>query len=203
MTPYELYNKLISEFSLRENILCELHKPFILKECRCSVALAKKMLNFDKIKDDYLRKTKQDSKSSVDGYTYKGNSHCFVEIKGWKKFLEYHTNDTTLEKDIEEQVKRFDLNKKLTDSMDICGEITRDVCLFDSASVAFVLVTDIDTENDGIKNIFFDLESLAETSTKWDVICNKELKNKLSVLPSSIRTYYTNCRNYDILISKL
>ena len=202
--PTDLYSNFLSDYKLPEQILCDLHKP-----CnhatghRCTTVLTHKVINFDDVKTEYQRGKKGPQKASVDGFTYKGKLFCFVELKGWADFLDYNTNPNTLKMKIKKQVAKYDLNKKLTDSMLICKDIASNPGLFKGNSIAFILVTDIDVVEDGAKEICSDLISLAETSTDWKTICNQELKGKLSSLPTNINTYYINCQKFDETISKL
>lgn len=202
--PVDLYAKLLSDYKLPEQILCDLHKP-----CnnatghRCATVLKKKVLNFDDVKTGYQRGKKSPQKASVDGFTYKDKLFCFVELKGWADFLLFHTNPRTLKTEIKEQADKYDLNKKLTDSMLICKDVAENRDLFSDIPIAFILVTDIDIDEDGTMELYSDLMSLAETSTSWEVICNRELKGKLSALPSAISTYYIKCQKFDETLLKL
>jgi len=203
-TPAELYAKLLSDYHLSEHIICDLHKP-----CnktgghRCSTILTYKVIDFDKIKTEYQRGKKESQKASTDGFTFKNQLFCFVELKGWVDFLALHTNLTTLQSEIKEQASKYDLNKKLTDSMLICKDVAQNKEIFKDAQIAFVLVTDIDIEDDGTMELYSDLMSLAETSTSWELVCNRELKGRLSVLPSTVNTYYIKCQKFDETIAKL
>lgn len=203
-TPAELYAKLLSDYHLSEHIICDLHKP-----CnktgghRCSTILTYKVIDFDKIKTEYQRGKKESQKASTDGLTFKNQLFCFVELKGWADFLALHTNFTTLQSEIKEQASKYDLNKKLTDSMLICKDVAQNKEIFKDAQIAFVLVTDIDIEDDGTMELYSDLMSLAETSTSWELVCNRELKGRLSVLPSTVNTYYIKCQKFDETIAKL
>lgn len=202
--PADLYSKFLSDYKLPEQILCNLHKP-----CnnatghRCTTVLTHKVINFDDVKTEYQRGKKGPQKASVDGFTYKSKLFCFVELKGWADFLTFHTNPDTLKTEIKEQTDKYDLNKKLTDSMLICKDIASNSELFKDNSIAFILVTDIDVVEDGTMELYSDLMSLAETSTNWKTICNQELKGKLSSLPTNINTYYIKCQMFDETISKL
>lgn len=202
--PADLYSKFLSDYKLPEQILCNLHKP-----CnnatghRCTTVLTHKVINFDDVKTEYQRGKKGPQKASVDGFTYKSKLFCFVELKGWADFLTFHTNPDTLKTEIKEQTDKYDLNKKLTDSMLICKDIASNSELFKDNSIAFILVTDIDVVEDGTMELYSDLMSLAETSTTWKTICNQELKGKLSSLPTNINTYYIKCQMFDETISKL
>jgi len=124
-------------------------------------------------------------------------------LKGWADFLAFHTNPDTLQTEIEEQADKYDLNKKLMDSLFICREVSENADIFKDASIAFILVTDIDVDEDGTMELYSDLMGLAETSSDWQMICNRELKDKLLSLPSDISTYYIKCQNFDEAISKL
>ena len=202
--PTDLYSKFLSDYKLPEQILCDLHKP-----CnhatghRCTTVLTHKVINFDDVKTEYQRGKKGPQKASVDGFTYKDKLFCFVELKGWADFLTFHTNPDTLKTEIKEQADKYDLNKKLTDSMLICKDISSNPELFKDHSIAFILVTDIDIVEDGTMELYSDLMSLAETSTNWKTICNQELKGKLSTLPLTIRTFYIKCQEFDKTLMKL
>ena len=203
-TPSELYKKLISDFLLSENILCDLHKPCNkAKGYRCSSTMTHRMIDFDKVKTEHQRGKSGSPKSSVDGFTYKERLYCFVELKGWADFLTFHTNPATLQVEIEEQAGKYDLEKKLLDSMSICMEVSENANIFEEASIAFILVTDIDVDEDGTMEFYSDMMGLAETPSNWEVICNRELKDRLSSLPPNIRTYYLKCQKFDQAISKL
>lgn len=201
--PTDLYSKFLSDFKLPEQIFCDLHKPCNYSTGhRCATVLTHKVINFDDVKTAYQRGKKEPQKASVDGFTYKGNLFCFVELKGWVDFLTFHTNPDTLKTEIKEQADKYNLNKKLTDSMLICKEVAENNALFSNAPIAFILVTDIDID-DGAMEIYSDLMSLAETSTSWEVLCNRELKGKLSGLPATISTYYVKCQKFDETLIRL
>lgn len=203
-TPAELYAKLISDFHLSEHVLCDLHKPCKKQDSRrCTSVLAYRIIDFDEVKTEVHRGKSGSPKSSVDGFTYKNQLYCFVELKGWADFLTYHTNPMTLETDIKEQAGKYDLNKKLIESLSICEEVSGNAEIFKDANIAFILVTDIDVDEDGTMEFFSDLMELAETSSDWEVVCNRELKDKLLSLPSNISTYYIKCQKFDEMISKL
>ena len=203
-TLAELYAKLISDFELSEQVLCDLHKPCNKsKGHRCKSIMTYPIIDFDKVKTEFQRGKSGDSKSSVDGFACKNQLCCFVELKGWVDFLAFHTNPDTLQTEIEEQADKYDLNKKLLDSLSICREVSENADIFKDASIAFILVTDIDVDEDGTMELYLDLMGLAETSSDWQVICNRELKDKLLSLPSDISTYYIKCQNFDETISKL
>lgn len=202
-TPAELYSKLLTDYHLSEHLLCELHKPCNRESGhRCSSILKHKVIDFDKVKTEFHRGLGS-PKASTDGFTFKNDLFCFVELKGWADFLVFHSNSTTLKQDIENQVNKYDLNKKFTDSMLICKEIAQNELIFKDAQIAFILVTDIDVKEDGTMELYSDLMSLAETSTNWSLVCNRELKGKLSTLPSGVNTYYIKCQEFDNVISKL
>jgi len=203
-TPAELYAKLISDFDLSEHILCDLHKPCNKSNGRrCKSVMTNSIIDFDEVKTEYQRGKSGDPKSSVDGFTYKNQLCCFVELKGWTDFLTFHTNPDMLQMEIENQANKYDLNEKLMDSMSICREVSENADIFKDVSIAFILVTDIDVDKDGTMELYSDLMGLAETSSDWQVICNRELKDKLLSLPSDISTYYIKCQNFDETISKL
>lgn len=201
-TPAELYAKLISDFNLSEHILCDLHKPCNKSNGhRCKSVMAYPIIDFDEVKTEFQRGKSGNPKSSVDGFTYKNELCCFVELKGWADFLTFHKNPDTLQKEIENQANKYDLNKKMVDSMSICREVSENANIFKDASIAFILVTDIDVDEDATMELYSNLMRLAETSSDWQVICNRELKDKLLSLPSDISTYYIKCQKFDEIMS--
>lgn len=202
--PTDLYSKFLSDYKLSEQILCDLHKPCNkVVGHRCSAILTHKVINFDDVKTEYQRGKKGIQKASVDGFTYKDRLFCFVELKGWADFLTFHTNPDTLKAEIKKQAEKYDLNKKLIDSMLICQDVAENLNLFNDNPIAFILVTDIDIDEDAVMELYSDLMSLGETSTSWNLICNRELKGKLSELPSTISTYYIKCQELDNTLSKI
>lgn len=55
-TPAELYIKLISDFSLSERILCDLHKPCNKSNGhRCGSVMTYPIIDFDEVKTEYQR----------------------------------------------------------------------------------------------------------------------------------------------------
>lgn len=203
-TPAALYSKLLSDFALSEHVVCDLHKPCNkVTGHRCSTALMHKIIDFDKVKTEYYRGKSELPKASTDGFTYKGQLYCFVELKGWADFLNFNTDSSTLESKIREQAEKYDLGKKLADSMFVCKCVSENENIFEDATVVFILVTDIDVSGDGPREFYADLMSLSETSSKWEDICNRELGDKLLSLPSNIKTYYVKCQKFDETISKI
>lgn len=204
-TSSELYAKLTCDFNSQEYVLCDLHKPCNKKPIghRCKSVLTYPIINFDEVKTENQRGKSGDPKSSVDGFTCKNQLFCFVELKGWTDFLTFHANPDTLQAEIDAQIGKYDLNKKLMDSMAICREISENPDIFKNASIAFILVTDIDIDEDGTMELLSNLMGLGETSSDWETICNRGLKNKLSSLPSDISTYYITCQKFDDTMSKL
>lgn len=203
-TLAELYAKLISDFELSEQVLCDLHKPCNKsKGHRCKSIMTYPIIDFDKVKTEFQRGKSGDSKSSVDGFACKNQLCCFVELKGWEDFLVFHTNPDTLQAEIEEQTGKYDLNKKLMDSMYVCREFSKNSEIFKDVSIAFILVTDIDVDEDATMDFYSNLMGLAETSSDWRTMCNRELRGRLLSLPSDISIYYIKCQNFDKTISKL
>ena len=92
--------------------------------------MAYPIIDFDEVKTEYQRGKSGNPKSSVDGFTYKNQLCCFVELKGWADFLAFHTNLDTLQTEIKEQADKYNLNKKLMDSMSICREVSENENIF-------------------------------------------------------------------------
>lgn len=204
MKASDLYSLLLSTCHLKEQVVCNLHHP-CADIRRCETPQQYKMIDFDAVKTFYCSNKKVESMSSADGYTFCGSKYCFIEIKGWKEFLKWHEKKLT-EEQIHKQVSRYNLKGKFIDSLRICKSIAQEVSLFQNASLAYIVITDIDV-NDGIGQLASDLNFLAETSSDWDESCNMALRNQLDKedFPPSLHVekYYKSCKDCDSLLDKL
>ena len=122
-----------------------------------------------------------------------GHYFCFIEIKGWKKYLEWNTPS---EKGIQEQAE-YDLKGKLETSEEICVAISGQHNIFRQIPEVFILVTDIDVSEQGVENFHFNMMALATTSSVWESKCNTELNSQLEQQITTIPKYYVTCKQLE------
>lgn len=194
MNAEELY-KLISDTypDIGEAAICDLHKP-CAKSKRCAGTSRRRYIDFDKVETEFDRGNP--SRQSVDAVAGAGEKFCFIEIKGWKDFLQWNTPD---DESIDSQAQ-YDLKGKFEVSKDICMGIAKDGTLFEKIPEVFVLVTDIDVNEEGLESFFFNMMALASTATEWETKCNIALKKQLDEQITTVPKYYVDCKH---LASKL
>ena len=98
------------------------------------------------------------------------------------------------------QVERFDLQKKFLDSLSICLEISENETFFSDNKVVYIIVTDIETQKDGLKSFQANLQMLAQTSSDWESVCNRFMKEKIAKI-QGVETYYKSCQNLDSFLN--
>ena len=201
MTAEQLYLYVKRMFGVSDTILCDLHNP--CKDIRkCGGLQHHPVINFDLIKTAYHSGKNGDTPASVDGITFISNRFCFVEVKGWMEFLA-HLRAKNKDVAIKKKAASYNLSKKLLDSINICQSVSGLSDLLSSLPVTFVLVTDIETESNGLFMFQSDLLRLADPADNWWELCNRELKSCLDTVPGNIPTVYISCKDFDEKIAKL
>lgn len=177
--------------------LCDLHKP--CNPARgCTREQSYFVIDFDRVEENWHKRHHSPSRPSVDTLTYNNQYLYFIEIKGWKQFL-LNQKKLSLDK-IQKQVDRYNLQGKLLDSIFLCEEIIQNEKLLEHIPVVYVLVTDIDTHENGLQALNQQLNWLAQTSSSWETVCNELLGQKLQAV-ENIRTKYISCKLFDSLFS--
>ena len=189
--------------------LCLLHKPCIGNFC--GKPQQTQVIDFDSVKEKWDKAHKISSHSSVDALTY-NNKLCFVEIKGWKKFLENQKllkKNSLTEKDedilrdkIDRQSASYDYQKKLLDSIILCENISGQNNISKDVPILFILVTDINPRINPIESFAEQLFMLASTSTSWEKICSETMYNHLKSQLGTDNTFFIQCNKFDDFIKK-
>lgn len=205
MEPKEIYECIRVSYLDLETTICQLHKP--CSENRCVNASHKHVIDFDQVERCY-HESASSPNPSVDAVTFNDQNtvFCFVELKGWEMFLAHQlsrfSEDEEKRKAIKEQANDYDLKKKLDNSLQLCQQITNNSDCFNQTEVVFVLVTDIEVEVNPIESFAYQLNMLAETSSKWKLLCNESLSQRLNS-EIDIKKYYIHCKDFDSLIHRL
>lgn len=208
-TPEQIYLAVKEKTNSLPTTICQLHKP-CTKKTGCLSPQQKEVIDFDRVELVWHQATCRQTTDSVDALTYTKHCLCMVELKGWKRFLEYQeiarkNNITTrdeevLTKRIEKQSKKYKLQDKLLESIHICEEITGIKNLTQSLPVAYILVTDIDPNKNAVNVFAQQLNVLAHTSTDWETVCAEKMRSRFdeeTKLIKEIRTIFIYCREFD------
>ncbi len=184
-----------------EVALCTLHHPCSLTR-NCINGGDKLVFDFDQVTKDYCRRKKMPSCASVDALTENKETICFIEIKGWKNYLDHTTNIS--EHKIQKQVDKYNLAYKLSCSIETCIGILCDEegagfkSDFLSTSKCYIVVTDINIQQDPLISLASNLNLLAETASGWETVCWKYLKEKVEQV-KGMKTLFVSCHDFDSL----
>lgn len=193
MTAKELYDLIISQKISTETCICRLHYPCSTTSiCGRNSEIA--VIDFDGVKHTIDKRKKRPSYASVDALTYNHNHLLFIEIKGWKEFIG-HTQKISNTK-IQKQVDKFDLKKKLLDSISICCDIANDSDFLVDKSPVYAIITDINPTQNGLGALAMNLNLLANTSSYWEQVCIQLMKNNIAGI-SEMKTRYLYCKDFD------
>lgn len=206
-TASDIYNSLLAFSTLGETTICHLHKPCDGHPL-CKTTSVTPVLDFDYI-ETKLATGNCSPKRSCDGVTL-NNDHsvfCFVEIKGWEKFVSYNIADAVSPSEgdrtkVDEQVATYDLKGKLMQSINDCEVVTGQKDLFPRIPYAYVIVTDINSEKEAIEDFAANLSSLAETASVW-TYCDEKMKENLNEVDIAVKKVYAHCREFDAIVSRI
>lgn len=213
MTPNEVYNAVRRGYPDAEvTTLCNLHsacsprckKVYMCGSCQSNYP----NLDFDKVKEDYVRREGLPSCSSVDALapSPSDRSLCFTELKSWEMVYQYSATERKRINMINRKASEYksDIPKKLTDSIEICKNAAGGS--LHGISLHLILVTDIDTTAGSEKALASNLNLLAGTAVKqtsdWRDLCNT-LSNGILNGITDVTTHYWRCTDFDAKIAKL
>lgn len=215
-TPELIFRKIAAEFKMSPVSICTLHNP-CYPIPNCTSVQQKGVLDFDEIERQWHQKTKKESTDSVDALTYTPSKLCMVELKGWKKFLEYQEivqKENTTERDknilnkrIDKQNQKYKLQDKLLESICICEEITGIENMKKLTSIVYILVTDVNPYKNAAVALMQQLNMLANTATDWETVCTTKMAQHFKTETEEIKdikTAFVFCNEFDkFLINKI
>lgn len=163
----------------------------------CADMQSGNVIDFDAVKDG-MCKGQAAKPASVDAVCVSGIDHVFyfVELKGWQRYID---NQCKKKLTPEETTLGYNLAGKLLDSQRLCMQIADDEELFFKMPVRFLLVTDIDTQTNGIDAFHSMLNQLSQSSNN---IYNECLTHAQKALDSEILIdkEYITCKDFDSYI---
>ena len=81
-----------------------------------------------------------------------------------------------LEKRITRQAGKYDLQRKLLESIKLCEDITTCNLNTGQIQIAFILVTDVNVASNPLNVLTQQLNMLAFTTSSWEKVCNFGIK---------------------------
>lgn len=186
----------------------------IAKTC-CPNAMTE-VIDFDRVKDQICQQGQYKSFKSCDALKILPDGHCidFIELKGFKEFRRRLPANRPAEPLIEAQIERFDLKTKIHDSYVVLylllhrknDLIKEEKTLYPEVNKNYLVLIDLELEENGIQNLAVTLDFLSEASdpiekqivsrltTEIENISFPDLKINQPVLKSckSIDDYYQN-----------
>lgn len=197
MTSQQLYDTIKMMYPLSEVSSICYADQVCLRNGFCAHSQSAKVINFDSVKDDFCN-GQSEKPSSVDVICVSRTDKVFyfVELKGWKKYIENVSKQKHTPKDT---VEGYKLSKKLSDSLEICRQLASNKELFSDIPIRFLLVTDIETKTHGIESFHSLLNQLGETSSNICLECLRMARKTLD-LEIGIDRDYISCQDFDKFI---
>lgn len=205
MTPKQIYSKISTYSGLYETTICNLHSacsPQKHKKYLCTPPASNiKVIDFDAVKTMADHELHIDARKSVDAITVSETEKylCFIELKSWQLLLSHNGTEEAIRKKV--QKYESDLPIKFNDSLNICCQICGDNAL-KKEHVVYILVSDLQLENNALGVLNENLSALAGTSSNLQRLCS-QLSNKLMDDIPEIKTLYCQCRELDTEITAL
>lgn len=205
MTAQEIYNHIKNQYSSSETTICHLHQPRPHVACcldeqfKCSNPSQIKVLNFDHITSEYCGNQGISVCSSTDAISYKNRYLIFVEIKGWRQFIKYSLSNAYNKDKIEDQESKYDLNKKIEESISTCEKIIAPDSMPVDDEIIYILVIDTSTKQHGAKwQLLQNLNLLAyDSSSIYRTIDDVTERDLQSSIKRPIRKMRVYCQNFD------
>ncbi|MBO7055765.1 MAG: hypothetical protein J6W37_10385 [Bacteroidales bacterium] len=202
MTAKEIFDRVKKYGNSVETTICYLHKPqgnscCLDEKYKCSKISQKSVLDFDEITKEFCKNQGISPYSSTDALSYKTDSLLFIEIKGWRQFIKYHS---TLTKDsILKQEEKYNLNKKLEDSISVCKKIINPNAFVTDDKIVYVLVIDTEVkQQDARVQLLQNLNILAYDSSSIYITISEITKTHLQQsVKRPIRKIRVFCQNFD------
>ena len=210
MAAQEIYNKVKICGNLKETTICHLHQPQRIPCCldakyKCAHVSTYGVLDLDTIVSNYCKSKGLKTHSSADALSFKDDNLLFIEIKGWRKFIEYQLQNKHDETEIKAKEDSYNLDKKLEDSITICQQIISPDNFIADDKIVYILVIDTDTSSRDAKSQFLqNLNILAYNSSSIYItisdITEDHLQQSVKRAVRKIRVY---CQNFDKICANL
>ena len=197
MKPSEIYKALLGYKNVESDMCSQKSQCTIFSTC--SAKSVTKVIDFDKIKDEYCKSNAiHPLWKSVDGVCAKQDDSLFlfIEKKSWLQFFVHQEHS---EEKVSEQANDFSLNDKYEKSVEICSKITGQMNLFTEDNHAFLFFSDINPDDSPLIALQYNLNMLAGTSTDIKAFAVETTHQEIDKVKCKKRRYVF-CRNFDNFI---
>lgn len=183
----------------------------ISKTC-CSNSTTE-VIDFDKTKEQISQEKNLQHPKSCDALKIlpDHNRLDFIEFKGFQQFITHNTSTKKFSKQLKKQVEKFNFPRKITDSLFILENIVQskafkiskpEKSFYEQTEKNYIILVDVDLQNNPLQGIAITLATLAQTSTKPEVLIAQELSTSVSkVRGSALHNLNTpilkSCHNID------
>lgn len=182
MVVNDLLNYWLKKGWAQKTTICYLHDPL----CSCASKSKVAVIDFDAVKRGYEKQHGIASPASVDALKNDEKELIFIEIKGWRKFLEFSRRVTEVR--IDKKRKDYEYKKKLDDSLNICLQTIREQNLISEDEFCrfpkrYIVVTDVQVKKEPLASLVVNLQMLATSSTSWDTMCWQKTQLDVEQIP--------------------
>lgn len=214
MTAAFVYRQIQHQTNLSEVAMCVLNHP-CSSTLRCADPQHKRMLHFDKVKEIWNSQHPNVlTPASVDGLTYQNDRLCMVELKSGVEFLRHEPlankkqlTDKQVEifqDKIERKIGKFDFRKKLADSLRICEDFLQINNLPELFPIEYLVVTDIERNENPLMNLMENLNFLGENSSDWANYYVQTLQHHANAIRvRGITPKIVCCKEFDSFLERL
>lgn len=183
----------------------------------CCPNLKTEVIDFDKTEEIHRIKHHYQNIKSCDALILldKLKRIDFIEIKGFKNFIKRQLNhDNSIDNQIKEKITDFDFIGKIRDSIIILNNIVlsksfeitgKEQKIYHKIVKNFIILTDIDIQQNPVELIAFSLSFLGQTSSDIETIVAKLVDieiNQLSAFENIQKPTLLSCKNFDSFYKK-
>jgi hypothetical protein len=169
-----------------------MHIKDIDKSC-CTSAITL-VIDFDKTKEKIVAAENLITTKSCDCLKICPDKHCIdlIEMKGFTKFMEHFKGSKISEK-IDETVAKYDLQRKIEDSLHLLntlvvkkelGRTNEDAQFFRDTKINYILLTDVDSINNGKDYFNLSMFFLATHSNSPENYITLKIEDELTNIPN-------------------
>jgi hypothetical protein len=171
----------------------ELHEIKDIDKSCCGNAQTR-VIDFDKTKEKVVEAESLITTKSCDCLKIQPEKQCIdlIEMKGFTKFME-HFKGTEIGQKIDENVEKYDLQRKIEDSLHLLntivvkkelGRTNDDAQFFRDTKINYILLTDVDSINNGRNYFNLAMYFLATYSNSPEKYITAKLEAELGAIPN-------------------
>ncbi len=160
----------------------------------CCLNAKTQVIDFDKTKEKVVETDGLVTIKSCDCLKILPHKQCIdlIEMKGFNKFIE-HFKGAEIEKKIDENVEKYNLQRKIADSLHILnaivvkkefGRTNEDAQFFEDTKINYILLTDVDIINQSFNYIALNFIFFGQYSDSIENHIAAKLNTELDAIPN-------------------